>query len=327
MFQILNTMKRKLFIIWCISFCLFTFLQAEKPVKFAIISDIHNDIMHDAEERLSVFLEAAKQNKVDFIIQLGDFCQQKEENRPFLNLWNTYSGDKYMVLGNHDMDNCSKEDYMAFTGMPERYYSFDKGNFHFIVLDPNNLYTNNQYIPYKKGNFYVDTKKRAFIDPEQMEWLEKDLAATNKQCFIFSHQSLERVVQNSDLVQKLLEAENKKAGYKKVVAAFSGHDHTSYMKDINGIAYIQINSASNQWLGEKYTCTERFSEEVNKKKPALKYTAPYQDSLFGIVTLKNNQMKLKGTKSIFISPTPQDLGADKTDYPLVPWIEDVKLKF
>ena len=297
-----------------------------KPVTFAIVSDIHQDIAHDAEERLSTFLHAAEENQVDFIIELGDFCMPKEENKPFLKLWQDYPGEKHMVFGNHDMDNCSKEEFIRFTGMQSPYYSFDKGDFHFIVLDPNNIYDGEKYLPYDKGNYYK-AEKISLVDPEQMEWLKQDLQATDKRCIIFSHQSFECSSENREDIRKIFEEENRRAGYKKVAVAFSGHDHTNYMKEINGIAYIQINSASNQWVGEKYACPERFSDEINQKRPALKYTLPYKDALYGIVTLTDNGMNLKGVKSEFIAPGPEELGITDRSQPLVPWIEDLQLTF
>lgn len=306
----------------------FTACQKEtKPVTFAVVSDLHQDIAHDAEERLGTFLRAANDNQVDFIIELGDFCMPKEENKPFLKRWQDYAGEKYMLLGNHDMDNCSKEEVMQFIGMNNRYYSFDKGDFHFIVLDPNNIYDGEKYIPYENGNYFGYGEKVSYVDPEQVEWLKKDLQSTDKRCIIFSHQSFECSSQNREEIRKIFENENLRAGYKKVAVAFSGHDHTNYMKEINGIAYIQINSASNQWVGEKYACPERFSDEINQKRPALKYTLPYKDALYGIVTLTGDGMQLKGVKSEFIAPGPEELGITDRPQPLVPWIEDLQLTF
>ncbi|RGP17633.1 metallophosphoesterase family protein [Parabacteroides gordonii] len=298
-----------------------------KPVTFAVVSDLHQDIAHDAEERLGTFLRAANDNQVDFIIELGDFCMPKEENKPFLKRWQDYAGEKYMLLGNHDMDNCSKEEVMQFIGMNNRYYSFDKGDFHFVILDPNNIYDGEKYIPYENGNYFGYGEKVSYVDPEQVEWLKKDLQATDKRCIIFSHQSFECSSQNREEIRKIFEDENLRAGYKKVAVAFSGHDHTNYMKEINGIAYIQINSASNQWVGEKYACPERFSDEINQKRPALKYTLPYKDALYGIVTLTGDGMQLKGVKSEFIAPGPEELGITDRSQPLVPWIEDLQLTF
>ena len=40
--------------------------------KFLVFSDLHVDIMPDAVARMQVILEAAKQNDVDFLLDLGD---------------------------------------------------------------------------------------------------------------------------------------------------------------------------------------------------------------------------------------------------------------
>ncbi len=301
----------------------------DAKLKFGIISDIHHDIMHDGPKRLNDFLEDAKKNNVDFIIDLGDFCFVKDENRNMVELWNSFPGEKYHVLGNHDMDNCTKEEYMNFMGIEKRYYSFDKDDFHFIVLDANNLYADNVFTPYSYGNFYVDMSKREFIDDEQIDWLKKDLQSTDKICIIFSHQCLENTVGNREDIRRILEDENQKAGFNKVVAAFSGHDHTNYEKVINGIVYVQINSASNQWVGDDYKCDTRYPKDVYVRRPSLKMVVPWEDSLYGIVSLDKSGFELKGKESRFVPPTPLELNipADLYPFPLVPYIKDFNYKF
>ena len=305
------------------------FFLSAQTVRFGVITDIHPDIMHDATARLQDFLKAAKKEKVDFIIELGDFCMVKEKNQPFVDLWNSFEGDKYHVLGNHDMDNETKANYIKFVGAVDRYYSFDKGDYHFIVMDPNNLKDGDKYTPYAHGNFYVDAKKRAWVDPEQVAWLKEDLKNTDKRCIIFSHQCFENSVSNREEIRAIFEAENARVGYTKVVAALSGHDHTDYQKEINGIAYIQINSASNQWVGSDYQCDTRYTPAINKAHPSLKYVVPYEKALYAMVTLKKHSLRVKGTKSKFVAPTPRDLKIPKSlyAYPLVPWISDFKFSF
>lgn len=299
----------------------------KKNVRFGIITDIHNDIMHDGESRLDVFLKASEEEEVDFIIQLGDFCMVKESNKKFVELWNSSKIEKHHALGNHDMDNCTKEEFMQFVGMSQRYYSFEKGDYKFIILDPNNIYSDDKYTHYANGNYYIDLKKRAHVDPEQLEWLKKELNNSDKQCILFSHQSLERCVQNRAEIQQILENTNKTSGYNKVIAAFSGHDHTSYKKEINGINYIQINSSSNQWVGNEYACKERFSDEINEKHPSLKFTIPYKDSLYALVEVNKRRIAIDGVKSEFIAPTPEDLNIpiDIHDLPLIAEIKDMNI--
>ena len=302
--------------------------RKNQAVRFAIISDIHQDIMPDAEERLKKFLMAATRARVDFIIDLGDFCFVKKENRYISNLFNSFQGEKYHALGNHDMDNCTKMEYMQFVGMKERYYSFDRGDFRFIVLDPNHLYVDGKYIPYQHGNYYIDSKKRAFIDPAQLEWLERTVNNSSKRCILFSHQSLENTVGNREEVRAILEKANQQAGYRKVVAAFSGHDHTNYERVIHGITYIQINSASNQWVGGKYQTTARYDAQTNETHPSVRYTTPYIDPLYAIVDLEEDEMRLKGVESAFMAPTPEELQIppDLHAVPLVAYIRDFVMR-
>ncbi|MBI9016217.1 MAG: metallophosphoesterase [Phycisphaerae bacterium] len=306
--------------------------KQHKSIRFGISTDIHQDIMHDAEKRLALYLQAAEKQQVDFVIDLGDFCFAKESNDDFVNIWKSSPLKKHNVLGNHDMDICTKEDFMAYVDMPSRYYSFDAGEFHFIVLDPNNLKIDNKYVPYSKGNFYRDSSERCFVEPQQIKWLKQDLAATDKHCIVFSHQSFQnpRACKNQQEIRAIFEDENTRSGFNKMLAAFSGHDHTDYAREINNIYYIQINSMSNQWVGSKYQCPERFSDSINKKRPSLKYTLPYKDPLYAIVTIEKGMMTIEGIESEFIKPGPKELGldSDETDkMPLAAKITDRKIKF
>ena len=302
---------------------------SDKTLKFAIASDFHAPDVPDGEGRVASFIKAAKDEQVNFIIELGDFCRLDSSSLVYRNLWNSFSGDKYHVIGNHDMDKYTPEEYVKGMGMPGRYYSFDKGDFHFIVLDGNNVYDGKEYRHYAKANYYVNPKMRAFVDPEQLAWLKQDLAATNKKCVLFSHQSIELFLNNGATVRRVLEDENKRSGYKKVVLAFSGHNHSNYTKEINGITYMQINSASYVWIGKPTQTEKRYSPEINKRFSLLKYSMTYDKPLYAIVTLTKKGAKVKGTKADFVPPTPQDLhmGDSIEGYPLVSVIEDATITF
>lgn len=303
--------------------------EQEKPLKFAIASDFHAQDVPDGEERIASFIRAAKEENVDFIIELGDFCRLDSVGQVYLKLWDSFEGDKYHVIGNHDMDSYTPEEYVAGMKMPGRYYSFDKGDFHFIVLDGNNLYDGKEYTHYAKANYYVNPKMRAFIDPEQMAWLKQDLAATDKKCVLFSHQSIEQFLNNGAAVRQILEEENRRAGFKKVVLAFGGHNHSNYTKEINGITYMQINSASYVWIDKPSMTEKRYPKEVNDKYSILKYSMTYTKALYAIVTLNSEGAIVKGTEAEFVPPTPKDLNmGDSIDhYPLVSNIKDADIRF
>ena len=331
-------MKRKIFkftVLACASLVMMAGLSAcrttkEKPVRFAIASDFHAPDIPDGEHRVATFIKAANDEKVDFIIELGDFCRLDSASQVYRDLWNSFPGSKYHVIGNHDMDRYTFEEYTQGMNMPARYYSFDQGDFHFIVLDGNNLFDGKKYTHYARANYYVDAKKRAHIDPEQMDWLKKDLVATNKRCILFSHQSIEEALNNGAEVRKILEAENQRAGFKKVVMAFGGHNHSNYSKEINGITYVQINSASYVWIGEPTQTEKRYSKEINDRFGGiLKYSMTYTEPLYAIVTLNSKGATLKGTDAEFVPPTPKDLNMNDSVgvFPLVSNIKDLKVKF
>lgn len=300
-----------------------------QPVRFAIVSDLHAPDIPNGLERMQAVVEAANRENVDFLIQLGDFIRLDSADIPYRKVWDEFKGEKYHVLGNHDLDRYTKEEYVAGLNMPGRYYSFDKGDFHFIVLDGNNLYDGKEYKPYARANYYVDSKMRAFMDPEQMEWLKKDLAATDKRCIIFSHQSIDTSMNNGSEVRSILEEENRRSGFQKVALAFSGHDHSNYTKEINGITYVQINSASYVWIEQPSMTEKRYPQEINERYSLLSRSITYDKALYGIVTLTGEGAEMKGTKGNFMPPTPKEVGLGDSIgvFPLVSSIEDVKVTF
>lgn len=296
-----------------------------KTLNFGIVSDVHKDLMPDANQRLETFISQAQERNVDFIIQMGDFCFGETKNKDFLKIWETYKGPKYHVLGNHDMDRNSKEEMLDFWDMPKTYYSYDFGNYHFIVLDANFLYQEGKYIDYKHANFYVDSSIRTFINDEQIEWFKADLEAAKLPTIVFSHQSLWHGVKNRLTLQKIMEA-NKE----KVICSLNGHNHTDYHFKQNHIDYIGINSMSYQWVSGKYESTERFPKEFYKEYGNLRHIAGYKDPLYAFATVKpSGVMEIEGVKSDWMFPSPYDLGMPRENEgeSNSPQISDFKIRF
>jgi len=276
-----------------------------KVLRFGVITDVHQDIMHDAGQRLSVFIETMRKEQVDFIVQLGDFCIPKAANQSFLDIWNTFPGPRYHVLGNHDTDGgYQRADTVAWWGMAARYYAFEQGGVKFIVLDGNDR-------PEDHAGGYP-----RYIAEDQLAWLEKELDATSSPVILFVHQSIEREeeggVQNGAAVRQILEAANDRAGQRKVVACFSGHHHRDYVRQIRDIVYPQINSASYHWVGSKFKHV-RYSEAIDRSHPNIKYTVPYKDPIFGLVTIDPHRgfMQIQGRQSSFVGPAPWEIGQDR----------------
>ena len=96
-------MKRKIFkfaVLACASLVMMAGFSAcrttkERPVRFAIASDFHAPDIPDGEHRVATFIKAANDEKVDFIIELGDFCRLDSASQVYRDLWNSFPGDKY----------------------------------------------------------------------------------------------------------------------------------------------------------------------------------------------------------------------------------------
>lgn len=294
----------------------------KKAVKFGVISDLHYDLMHDSERRAKLFIDAMIKEQPDFIIQLGDFCVPKPQNKPLMDIWRNFKGEKYHVLGNHDTDGgFSKEQTLAFWEATEPYYSFDKEGFHFVILDGNE----------KSETIKIDGYPRS-ITKKQLDWLKKDLQNTTLRTVIFCHQGLENTLgglDNGMEVRYLLEQINQEAGFKKVILVLTGHHHMNYHNEINGIHYVQINSSSYYWAGEDFKSTA-FSNEFYKKHGILRYTLVYEDPIWAVVSLdRKQQIQIQGKKTKMAGVPLKEAGIDiyKDVYPISSEIDSRKLNY
>jgi 3',5'-cyclic AMP phosphodiesterase CpdA len=271
-----------------------------KAVRFGLISDLHHMQFGNREEaRLKAFMDKVLQTSPDFIIQNGDFCRPKPSEGIFAE-WNRFPGPKYHVLGNHDMDVCDKATIMALWGMEKRYYSFDRGGFHFVVMDRNFFLSDNgSLVDYASSNWPRASQKRSFSDKEQLDWLRKDLAGAVYPVIVFMHQPVFlsdffTELGNADEILKIFDEANFAADTankpSRVAAVFMGHDHDDRYGERNGVHYFLINSATYSYgeSGAHY----------------------YTDSLFAFVTLDPaGRLVLEGRSSTYKETTPEDVRA------------------
>jgi len=291
-------------------------------IRFGLIADVHQNTMHDGFQRLTAFINGMNEAKVDFICQLGDFCWPHEPNRKFMDQWNDFKGARYHVLGNHDMDHgFTRDQTEAFYGMPGKYYSFNQKGVHFIVLDGNE--------PGGKSSGY-----KRFISATQLDWIAQDLSKTSLPTIAFIHQGLDDPasgIENSEAVRRVFEQSKTADGRSKVVACFCGHHHDDQARQINGIHYIRINSASYYWMGEKFK-HEVYGKEIHEKYAWISSTAPYAETLWAIVEIDLNSKSLTviGKKTAWVGPSPWERGMTKQDANpefVAPQISNRKVRF
>jgi alkaline phosphatase len=126
----------------------------------------------------------------------------------------------------------TKEEFLAGVERERSYYSFDRGGFHFIILD---ACFRSDGQPYgRKNSHWTD----ANVPPAELEWLQTDLKATDKQTMVFAHQRLDvsgnHAVRNAPQIREALEASG------KVLAVFQGHSHQNDYQEIAGIHYTTL---------------------------------------------------------------------------------------
>lgn len=277
--------------------------KAKDVVNIGICTDLHHDLIKDGEQRLQAFITEMNILKPDFIIQMGDFCVPKSANLPIMNIWNQFTGPKYHVIGNHDVDGGFTQDQvLEFWNAKARYYSFDCNGYHFIVLNGNERPAGDTSKSYPRS-----------ILAEQRNWLKQDIDNTAFPVIVFCHQGIDNDldgVKEGNLIRLIFERANLKAGFKKVQLVLSGHNHEDYLNHYNNINYLQINSMSYQ-----------FSHLKNNGYDF----ALTRDPLWALLTIYNNgTFEVKGKKSIYT--VDKNDWVDYAGYPTVPYISDRVIK-
>lgn len=287
-------------------------------MKFCAFTDLHYDVIPNADRRLYELIQDCKNKKVDFIIELGDLCNPTEENHKILDSFKDSGIPCYFSIGNHNTDFCSPETALRFFGLKKGYYSFVRENIKFIFLDANYIKTKSGFLPECKSNFKETTDQCPYIPSEQIEWLKNEISDNKYYYVICSHQSLSndhvvgtysRGVVNRNEIQNI--SKHRNLNERKVLFCMNGNDHGDSVKVINGIYYYSLNSASYIWQGIKETYN--YSKEIHDKYPHLKNLILYKEPLHIIVTIDDdNIVKIEGMKGNYLNITPQDIGMGET---------------
>jgi predicted phosphodiesterase len=280
-------------------------------IKFAVFTDLHYEHIPDGYERMQNFLNNIKAEDVDFIMNLGDFCSPKVENKLLLNMLKSNGKPFYHAIGNHDSDLYPKEEVTNFLKMDNSYYSFSYGKVKFIVLDTCYIKTDNEYEPYFKRNYDKSKDIYPIIPDYELEWLENQLNDNSEYYVIFSHHSLEndfakRGVYNREKIRKLIDRVNNTG--KKVLLCANGHDHGDALEKIGETYYFGLNAMSYIWCGPEH---EHFcySEKTHKQYPFIKDMILYKDGLYAIVTIGDNgNVNIKGMRGKYQNISPREVG-------------------
>ncbi len=228
--------------------------RRQGTARFGIVTDSHyadadtigSRYYRHSLDKLAECVGLMNTQKVDFLIELGDF---KDQNNPPVEqrtitylravekVFQNFKGPTYHVLGNHDIDSISKKQFLnnvenTNIDPTKSYYSFDFNDLHFVILDANYRADDTDY---NHGNFdWTD----ANIPPAGLNWLKQDLTATRGPAIVFIHQLLDGTgsvyVNNAAEIRQILEQSG------KVSAVFQGHHHEGSYSRIEGIHYYTL---------------------------------------------------------------------------------------
>ncbi|WP_215225517.1 metallophosphoesterase family protein [Echinicola shivajiensis] len=227
-----------------------------KTIRIGLVTDTHyadadargTRYYRESLDKMREFVGVMNDEKVDFVMHLGDFKdqddQQLEEDtlkylRDIESVYARFKGPRYHCLGNHDVDSIRKEQFLSNienTGITKdrSYYSFDQKGMHFIVLDANYHEDGRNHF-YKEGADWTNTNIPEF----ELEWLKADLERNSKPTIVFCHHPLfeyfhgqsQMHVNNYKQVKAILEDSG------KVMAVFQGHVHEERFDHQGGIHF------------------------------------------------------------------------------------------
>lgn len=245
--------------------------------KFGLVADIHHTNKANSSTRFysaaldktSHMVSVMNNEGVEFAAELGDYVDTLAPGIDPLanlaaveNIYTSINAPVYHVLGNHDFDNLTREQFLpnitngtadSKIDWQKTYYSFDTDNLHCVVLDadytvdaphrPFDLKTDDNGDGSISGDEAWWNWKDAWVPQEELDWLAQDLAASSKPTIVLTHQTLyeeanagsyaiDLMVKNADAVRSVLEADG------DVIAVFSGHHHAGGFQEINGIGHF-----------------------------------------------------------------------------------------
>ena len=193
-------------------------------------------------KKITEAMECFKAEGVELVICLGDLvddCRNDEDNvrsiEKVVALIRSYGIPFYCLMGNHDYQNFTREEFNRLTGGAYPPARLDVSNSTILFLDCNYGDDGRVYEPGKVN--WVDTR----LPEEQLNALKANLAdPTVKNAYVFAHQSIENEVEEHHIVHNAAEIRDALAASDKVRAMLQGHYHPGHDTTIDGVTYHTV---------------------------------------------------------------------------------------
>ena len=245
--------------------------KRKRVLRIAHITDVHIRPEYNAPQRFRQCMEEIKKHKIDFFLNGGDsiFAADygnitRERVNEQWNIWKQLRGElssyeMYGCLGNHDMwwaapdkqDPMYGKPYVVMQlEIPNRFYSFDKKGWHFVILDSNN-------------------NNAGSLDAEQRKWLEDDLAALSPKIPVLcmSHYPIlgvSTIMEGGNHTDSRYITDLFYKHKDKKISSLSGHIHLRDAAEYDGVNYYCNGALSGFWWedGDKQSAGKCYYRET-----------------------------------------------------------------
>jgi UDP-2,3-diacylglucosamine pyrophosphatase LpxH len=229
--------------------------SVESPLIFIQISDIHLNAKNQKSlNGLNQSIREIGELNPAFVVVTGDLIDTGDNHdsafsrktfgvcRDVSEHLSSTGIPVYEALGNHDIvgiqnksvdineTGYGKAEFLKTFGLSSTYYSFEKGGYHFIILDPNVI--DKRWNLTGKGLIYE-------INDSQMQWLSRDLHQNRDPTIVFMHEPTVNL-KNPEKLWNILRAND-------VRMIFSGHWHENHLLNNSGIPEQVSGALSGDW--------------------------------------------------------------------------------
>jgi len=224
----------------------------QNSLRIAVISDIHygpdrySKKGDEAFILLENFIGQVNTMEIGLVVDLGDrisntdLVNDRQHLAEIAAAFKSLTRDCHHLIGNHDVVHLSVEEHEKILGMPLQHHSLDRQGWHLAFW--------NASCELHEGEGFR-------LEPDDLDWLASDLAATDLPSVVFSHMPVDtgsmvgnyyferrfahgEQHRNASLARDLIE------NSEKVIAVVSGHVHWNQLHVMDGIPHFSLQSLS-----------------------------------------------------------------------------------
>ena len=250
-------------------------------ITFSLFADFHyrNGFYMSSIKDMEAIMDKAHANDVDFVLQLGDFCDDYVGSPEITKAYkeNKYDLPVYGVYGNHELQGAGATMAYVTPAMTNRadtivwgtadgkigdgsiaYYYFDVNGIRVICTDTNyGWHKERQTWVHRESLTFAQTYGDGAVTQEnalgakQRSWLKNvldDAVDRKMSCIVLSHHALSGVLSqppaDAEQVREIFNNANaKRAG--TVLAVLNGHLHSDNFVMQDNILYFDVNTVRN----------------------------------------------------------------------------------